>query len=410
MAGKPAEPPRVLHLGKFFPPYRGGMETFLRSFVTAQQREGLTVSTLVHSSENRFFSQNERVEWRGQQLCLDQVARWFTVAFTPISPSYMLRLARAIRKFKPDVLHIHMPNPSAFFCLLLPSARRLPWVVHWHADVISSPHSAKLRLLYQLYRFPERALLRRARRIVATSPPYLQSSKPLMNWQHKCAVVPLGIEDVNDDESSGLNSNLAAVDSKTSDVISVLAVGRLTYYKGFSDLLHAMRLLPETRLTLVGDGDFREQLKALAKELCLGDRVQFIHSCSDEELADHYASCDILCMSSIERTEAFGIVLLEAMRARVPCVVTDVKGSGMRWVVDSPHAGLAARVGDAKALARKISLLSGDPSLRKRLGEYGRQRFREQFTVERCAERMNPVYREALDEHWDREVTGPETP
>lgn len=406
MTDKPAEPKRILHLGKFFPPFRGGMETFLRSLVAEQQRQGLIVATLVHSGEKRFFSEQKSIEWRGQRLSLDLAGRWSTVAFAPVSPSYPLRLAALIKEFKPDVLHIHMPNPSAFFCMLLPAARRLPWVVHWHSDVVTSPHSAKLRLLYQLYRFPERALLRRARRIVATSPPYLQSSKPLLTVRQKCTVVPLGIEDISNHNLSEPSSNLDNDDSAAGDSVSVLAVGRLTYYKGFFDLLRAMQLLPEVRLTLVGDGDFRDQLKELAADLALGGRVNFVHSCSDEDLVARYASCDILCMSSIERTEAFGVVLLEAMRAQVACVVTNVEGSGMQWVVDAPNAGLVARAGDAQDLAHKIQLLMEDRALRNTLGKQGRRRFLEHFTVSRCAELMSPVYQQAIDGKADEDNAG----
>ena len=113
--------------------------------------------------------------------------------YAPVSPAFPLLLSRLIREFKPDLLHLHMPNTSAFWALLSPAARRLPWLVHWHADVPLDVRRPAVRAMYALYRPFEQALLRRAKSIIATSAPYLDSSAALRPWIGKTQVVPLGL-------------------------------------------------------------------------------------------------------------------------------------------------------------------------------------------------------------------------
>ncbi|MEM1144167.1 MAG: glycosyltransferase [Pseudomonadota bacterium] len=394
MTSSPATPLRVLHVGKYFPPYRGGMETFLRSLMAEQQRQGLEVAALVHNEESSFTSRASIYDWKDQSLPVDRVARWATFAFTPVSPSFPFRLARAIKQFAPDVLHLHMPNVSAFYCLLVPSARSRPWVIHWHSDVPKSKHSVLLRLLYSLYRIPEQILLKKARRVIATSPPYLASSEPLSSHADRCVVVPLGIEEEPPEEQ--FQDRWPAEDSRVSNALHVLAVGRLTYYKGFEFLLDAVRLEPRIRLTLVGDGENCVALQEAVKAKGISERVTFLRECDDATLQHLFVEADVLCMSSIERTEAFGVVLLEAMRSQLPCIVTDVAGSGMRWVVDAPSAGIAIEPENAEALAQAFATVLEHPQTLPRIAKAGSDRFKSHFTIDRCGSQIRKVYMDSV--------------
>ena len=70
--------------------------------------------------------------------CIYRAPSYGRLLYAPVSPAFPFWLARAIREFQPDLLHLHLPNTSAFGALLVPAARRLPWVIHWHADMVSS--------------------------------------------------------------------------------------------------------------------------------------------------------------------------------------------------------------------------------------------------------------------------------
>jgi glycosyltransferase involved in cell wall biosynthesis len=302
---------------------------------------------------------------------------------------------RMIRKFQPDLLHIHMPNTSAFWTLLSPAARRIPWIVHWHADIPLDSRHHGLRLAYRLYRPWEQALLRRASAIIATSPPYLESSAALKPWREKTQVIALGLPP-SSDPSGHLLPVGEGRDLWPGSGLRLLAVGRLSYYKGFEILLHAIALVPEVSLVLVGDGERRASLSKLASELGIDIRVTFAGHVDDDTLVSLYLYADLFCLPSIERTEAFGLVLLEAMRARLPVVASDIPGSGVGYVVRNGETGLLVPPGDVAALAEALRNMAQDANLRQRMGLAGEQRWREEFTLDRAAEQTLTLYREVL--------------
>lgn len=378
---------RVLHIGKYFPPHRGGMETFLRSLAAEQQKRGLEVTTLVHASERSLRSRQKTHAWRGLSLKVMRAARWATVAFVPISPTFGFVLSKTIRRENPDILHLHLPNFSAFWCLLLPSARRIPWVIQWQSDVVASRHKLVLRLLYSVYRVPERWMLKKAARIIVSTPPYLEASEPLTDFREKCTVVPLGVEDLE-----GVTIARPAASLEPGQELKVLAVGRLTYYKGYEYLLRALADTPDVRATLVGDGEEHARLSALAGDLGLNDRLSFLSGVDEAQLTELYRNHHVLCLPSIERTEAFGIVLLEAMRSARATIATRVEGSGMAWIVEHNRTGLLIEPENTAALSRALDTLRDDPDLVATMGEGGRTRFLEQFSMERVAIATSELY------------------
>lgn len=380
----------ALHIGKYFPPYAGGMETFLRDLMASLARRGVKSGALVHRSDVS-LSTTEEVFCAGQeQLPIIRAAVWLRLLFTPVSPSFPLLLHRMIKRHAPDILHIHMPNVSAFWALLLPSARRLPWVVHWHSDVPVSQHKLGLRLFYRLYKPFEQAMLGHADTVIVTSPPYLESSEPLVKFRHKCTVVPLGLDP----------KNLIAgpcVDLKNGDErLRVLAIGRLTYYKGFEYLIRAASMTPDAVFHLVGSGELENSLKRLATELGVLDRVTFHGKLPALQLAEQFSCCDCLCLPSIERTEAFGLVLLEAMYFGKATVISDVPGSGMGWIVEDGITGMKVPVADTGALAATFRHLQDNRDNLSRLGISGRYKFDHHFDIRQSSDAIADVYTELL--------------
>ncbi len=386
---------RILHVGKFYPPFAGGMEYFLADLVRAQQALGLAVAALVH---------DEGPGWRGSvPAAADPPPRIYRapclgrLLYVPMSPGFPWWLDRVIRDFAPDVLHLHLPNTSAFAALLLPRARRLPWVVHWHADVDGSAIDRRLALAYGLYRPFEQGLLRRSRAMIATSPPYLEASRALQPWRERCVTIPLGLDPgrlVTPDHAS-----LAQAEALWGAAsLRVLAIGRLTYYKGHEVLIHASASLPGVQTLIVGGGEYRQRLERLIQSLNLGDRVRLTGYRSEVEVAALLASCDLLCLPSLERTEAFGLVLLEAMRYAKPLVVSDIPGSGAPWLVRRAQNGILTPPGDAQALATALSELGAHPVRRQQLGEAGAQALQGEFGIQPVARAINQLYGRVVGE------------
>ena len=380
---------RILHIGKYFPPYSGGMETYLRDLMVAQTKQGLESTALVHQSALSLRSNTEQYPAYEQTLSVTRAAVWARLLFTPISPTFPALLHKLIKRDQPDILHLHMPNVSVFWALLLPSARRIPWVIQWQSDVLASEHKLGLRLFYTFYKPFESAVLRHSAKIIASSPPYLESSATLAPFRDKCEVIPLGIR-----PPAQVQENLHLTQSAHSQPLRVLAVGRLTYYKGFKYLIRAMAHVPEATLDLIGSGEEQSALEGLISELGLTARVQIHSGVSDNQREHFMAKADCLCLPSVERTESFGIVLLEAMRSAKPAVVSRVVGSGMSWIVEDGITGLQVPPSDTDALANCLNILQQDRDKIAILGGKGRERFNRYFHIDKSAAEAAKLYQQ----------------
>lgn len=381
---------RVLHVGKFYPPHPGGIERATADICVALRQRGVDMAVLAHAAPGV----RQHGESRIDDVEVTLAACHGQLLYAPVSPAFPRLLARRIAQFRPELLHLHMPNPSALSVLMLPAARRLPWIVHWHADIPLDTAQARLRFAYKLYRPWEQALLAHAQAIVATSPTYLDASAALSAWRDKARVIPLGI--------AATTATPAEAPPWPAGKLRVLAVGRLSHYKGFDVLLRALANVPEATLLLVGKGECETELRALARQLGIEARVNFAGFIADDALAATYAQADVLCLPSLERSEAFGVVLLEAMRAGVPVVASDIRGSGVGYVVRDGASGLLVPPGDVDVLSAALQRLRDDNALRETLGAAGRQRWSEEFTLERAAQRMLTLYRDVLQANRDK--------
>ena len=375
---------RVIHVGKFFPPYMGGMEVFLADLIEEQRRQGIDAHALVHGTPLP-----DDPPW------VHRVPVQFNLVYAPMALGFRRALGQAIDRIKPDVLHLHMPNNSALWALTLPSARKVPWVVHWHSDVVVSNIKWSVALAYMLYRPFEQALLERAQQIFATSPPYLKASTALRPWVEKCDVVPLGINLRN------THSAPQAVPETTSfwraeTKFRLLSIGRLTYYKGFEILIQAVSQMPEVELLIVGSGELQEPLEDLIRRTTphgAQPATRLLGAVNEAEKHALLAQCDLFCLASRERTEAFGVVLLEAMQHSRPCLVTDLPGSGMPWVVSHAHCGLHVPFEDVEAWRSSIARLQHDSTLRHRLGKAGHKALYQHFSIGPCERATARHYR-----------------
>ncbi|MEJ5349702.1 MAG: glycosyltransferase [Desulfosoma sp.] len=372
----------VLHVGKYFPPFKGGMENFLADLVKTQAASGeWRPVVLAHGRSNENLSPFVRL-----------TRSFGEVVHAPISPGFPWALRNILRLEKPCVMHLHLPNTSAFWCLVLQEARDLPWVVHWHSDVVPSQIDRRLVVLYRLYRPLEQSLLRRAKAIIATSPTYLAHSDPLRAHHAKCHVVPLGIDPERLPSLDRLPIDRAQSLWGPQRLLRVLSIGRLSYYKGHEVLVRAVARVPGCRVIIAGTGERRSVLEQLIASLGLKQRVTLAGFLADEDLWALLATADVLCLPSLEKTEAFGVVLLEALRYGVPVVASDLPESGVGWVVRSASSGFLVPAGNVEALGGILLTLCRDPSSLKALRCRMSAGFPAQFHIRSVADRLASIY------------------
>jgi phosphatidylinositol alpha-1,6-mannosyltransferase len=178
-----------------------------------------------------------------------------------------------------------------------------------------------------------------------------------------------------------------------------LIVGRMASgerYKGHESLLLAMQQVaesnPQAKLVVVGDGDDRQRLEAVARDMGLEERVVFTGFISEATLKALYERCGFFTLPS--RDEGFGLVYLEAMRAGKACI--GIKGGAVEEIVDGEQTGILVPYGAPEPLAQAMKRLFVDQDLRLRLGRGGRTRWERHFRFEHFRARCLPHVRALL--------------
>lgn len=364
---------RVLQVGKFYPPHMGGIEIHLRD-LCGELARAIPLRVLVaNDSPRRRYEIIDGVR-------VTRLAALFNVSTAPVCP----RMASEIRRARADLVHIHLPNPAAILAYLA-SAHRGALVLTWHSDVIRPP------LITRMLAPVERLALRRAAACIVTSRRYLETSPALSPYRARCRVIPYGIRF---QRFAQCDSAAVARVRKRFGSRLLLAVGRLTYYKGFEFLVHAMRYV-EGHLILIGDGPLGAMLEGDARALGVSTRVSFLGEIPNRHLLPYYHAADVFVLPSVARSEAFGIVQLEAMACGVPVVNTRLD-SGVPSVSLDGTTGLTVPPCAPEALAAAINRLLDDPPLRARYGAAGRRRVAEEFSLDRMVQRTLDVYCESL--------------
>ena len=360
---------QVLHVGKFYPPHMGGIETHLQT-LCEELAKSVDVQVVV-ANDDRFVSE-EIVD----QVRIARVPTWLTLASTPLAPAMITRL----RAYRGDILHLHFPNPMAVLAYLA-SGYRGPVVVTYHSDMV------RQKILGPLFEPLLHAALRRSAAIITTSPNYLETSKVLARHRDRCHVIPLGIR-IQDFEQCD-PAAAAAIRQEFGDRL-IVGVGRLVYYKGFEYLIRAMRDV-SGKLLIIGKGPLRPELEALASELGIADRVAFLGKVDHHRLVACYHASQVFAFSSIARSEAFGIVQIEAMAAGLPVVNTSLD-SGVPFVSLHNQTGLTVEPGNSEQLAGAINTLLDNPDLRTSFGRAARLRAKQEFDLDTMANRTLSLY------------------
>jgi glycosyltransferase involved in cell wall biosynthesis len=276
----------------------------------------------------------------------------------------IVRVAQALRRDRPRIVHLHVGGRSRTWPLqLLSPAKR---VAHLHGDHRDDGEPLSLN-----------AFVRSSHAAIATS-------RAIAEAAGSGTVIYPGAE----------VPELRASLHRRPPTIGT--VGRLEPVKGIGFLLEAAATLrarfPELRVEFAGSGTDESRLRSLAERLGLGGVVSFLGW--QEDVNALHRRWQVLAQPSLH--EGFGLAALEAMAAGVP-VVASATG-GLPELVEDERTGFLVPVGDVEALASRLERLLEDEALRIRMGEAARRRAVRSFSVEEMAARTAAVYDRLLDE------------
>jgi glycosyltransferase involved in cell wall biosynthesis len=374
-ARPPTGPVRVLELGKYYFPYMGGIEHHLY-VLSNELKDRVELEVVVANTARRTIRENV------EGVRVTRCGSFAHVASTSLSASMVFELSR--RPY--DVLHLHLPNPmgaASYLASKKPRNHRL--IVTYHSDVV------RQRLLAKVYAPVVDRVLARAAAVIATSPNYLESSDVLQRYREKSVVIPYGIDLDLYRPTPEREAEARAIRARLGGGPLLLCVGRLIYYKGFEYAIRALVNLPRAHLVIIGDGPLREELQQLARDCNVADRVTLAGDVHNNRIAPYYLASDVYLLPSIARSEAFGIVQIEALAAGIPIINTSLP-SGVPFVSRDGETGFTVPPEDPLALAAAAGRLLDDPSLRARFGAAGRARAGREFSKEALTQRLLAVY------------------
>lgn len=354
---------KILQVNKFYYPWIGGVEKVAQD-LSEGLKDRADITVLACQPKGKMA---EETISGVKVIKAGSFGRLFSM---PISFSFF-RYFKKLSK-KSNVICIHMPFPLADLASLFfgKNKKILLW---WHSDVV------KQKKLMLIYRPLLVWMLRRADSIIVATEGHINGSKYLNAFQDKCKVIPFGIDLKKYPEQNKkiLTSLLYKKSHK-----KVLFVGRLVYYKGIDVLIESFRNVSGCELFIVGDGVLRDSLKEKTKAYNLHNAVHFMGKLSDNELKAAFADCDIFVLPSVENSEAFGLVQLEAMVYKKPVINTSLS-TGVPFVSLDGITGLTVRPSDPDSLADAIQKLADNDELRKNFGENAFDRVKNVFIQEK---------------------------
>lgn len=377
---------RVTFVNKYyFPPHLGGVEQSLNLLATTlAQRSDMNVGAIV-ANESRA---TVREDVAGVDVL--RVGRIAAAASTPFAPGMTHAIREAAGGPAPaDIFHLQFPYPWGEISWMR-ARTGTPTVMTYHSDVVRQKRAMSL------YAPVLRRVLERVDRIIVGAPQMIENSSFLAPVAEKCRVIPFAIDASRFAETPAVAARVEQLRSEVPGPIT-LFVGRLVYYKGVDVLVRAMPQVPGT-LVVIGRGPLESELREAAMALGVSERIRWLAPVDDAELAAWYRAADVFVLPSVARTEAYGLVQLEAQTCGTPVVSTALP-TGVPFVNRDGVTGLVVPPGDAPALAAALARLLGDDELRGRLGMAAKARAESEFSLASMVESTLDTYREAIESH-----------
>lgn len=367
---------KILHISKYYYPYYGGIEDVAYTIV----------NELKPYFEQRIICFNHEKEtiYTVNDVDILRIGTCLTLASQPIAFSYRSKLQQMIDSYKPDYIHIHLPNPLIATYLLTTKLHGAKIISHWHADILG------LQYFYRFYKPLEKKLLEKSYKIITTSELYLRHSTPLKKYSDKISILPNTVNEAKLDISESEESEIAKIKEKFNHKKIVFFVGRHVPYKGINYLIEAeKRIKEDCVIVIAGTGDQTTRLKEAAGE---NSRINFTGRIPNDELKYYLHASDVFAFPSCNRSEAFGVALAEALYCGLPAVSFNIEGSGTLWVNKHNYTGLVVENRNVAEFADAISKILRSDKLRSDMSKNAQEWIRSNFLRNQITPVMLEIY------------------
>jgi rhamnosyl/mannosyltransferase len=373
---------KVLQLGKAFPPIPnlGGVEKVMELFYYGLNNNGIKCDIL---------GANDKFEFEVDNFCGEGMIFRERLLLKSMSTFISFHLLFRFSKIKNnyDIIHIHFPDPMALMAIFLvrPNSKI---VIHWHSNIL------RQKFIYRFIKPLEKWCLKRANLILCTTPEYYNNNIILKPFLYKTKYLIIGI----DKKQILINNTLSnKLQMQYPLKRKIVFIGRFVYYKGLDYLINALPYIKSNIiLYVIGSGKLENAMKQLVKDIKVEDKVIFLGNVDEKNKYAYLNNSDVLILPSIYKTEAYGIVQIEAMALGVPVISTKISGSGVHWVNQNGISGLVVPCKDSISLAKSIDYLFSSETVYNNFVKGAIDRYESIFTGELMIKGLINHYNEIL--------------
>jgi len=375
-----------------FPPYRGGIGNSVYNISDTLSGLGheVTVFTPEYDRPSEESLSGEPAADVSDKFTIKRLKPVFKIGNGAFIPQLFFKLNGF------DIVHFHYPFYGALKPVLLRkllSGGKMKLILHYHMDNHATGLKGFIFYLYRILCLP--LLARSAKIITCASLDYIKHSNLRKYYRlrpDKFRQVSFG---VNLDQFVTYHDNLNA-DRRNPVLLFVGGLDRAHYFKGLENLIKALaEIIKKPKfsaaiLNVVGSGDLLAYYKKLALDYGVGRSVFFNEMVDNSKLVDFYNYCDCLVLPSINQSEAFGLVLLEAMSCSRPVITSNLPG--VRGVFKNKRQGLLVRPGDLNDLIEKIQMILGNKERAEAMGRAGRELVEKKYTWLKVGKKLDLIY------------------
>jgi glycosyltransferase involved in cell wall biosynthesis len=383
---------KIMVVTPYFYPHIGGAENYAYNIAKGLKEEYNWEIVVITSNHE----EKKYIEEKIDGIKIYRLSRWFKISNTPINPMWYFQIKNIIKKEKPDVINAHTPVPfisdvAARVC------NNIPFILTYQNDLTKG--NIFLNLLCKLYYFTiGNDTLNISDKIIVTSKYYAQNSNYLRKYFKELGIVHPGVDVLK----FNLNVNKGYLKKRYGNHHFALFVGQLDkthIHKGINYLLGAISLVKKEFenivLLVVGKGDNIKNYKNYAQKLSIEKNVIFTGFVPIDKLPEYYAGSNVTILPTLNNSEGFGLVLIEAGACGKPVIGTNV--GGIPSVISDQKTGLLVPPKDSEALAKAIIKILKDPKLAKKMGENGYKNVKENFIWDKQIEKTKKIIEESLD-------------
>lgn len=350
----------VLVIGKFYPPFSGGIEASTKDVSTALAKKTSVKVICFNHLKAVPQVQEEKID----NVTVVRYRPLLTFANQPVSIRFFLNIIFT----RAEIIHLHAPNMVASSALWLRKAMNIRGdiVITHHMDIFGRGFLRALTIPFY------KSIIRKSKAVIVTSLKNVKISRDIPN-DAKVHAIPLGLK-IEDYPASNINRvNVLKGMGLNPEIPVVGFLGRHARYKGLDVLVAALATLPGVQAIIAGDGPLHQTIKNLVASHNIQDRVKFTGIVSHSEKIDILSSIDAFVFPSTEVTEAFGVSQLEAMLVGAPVIASDLP-TGVTDVSIHEETAILVPPAEPALLAKAIERMIVDDELKSRISKNAKNR------------------------------------